>query len=77
MGLGKLESRFPLFGDVGEEPASTSVVKRYTRRVTRSDVDLIRGRRSTREFQPDSQRHGILWQHSKAGRVEVCGLLHA
>lgn len=56
----------------------TSVVKRYSRRVTRSDVDLIRGRRSTREFQLDSQRHGIRWQqHDKAGRVEVCGLLHA
>ena len=48
----------------------TSVVKRYSRRVTRSDVDLIRGRRLTREFQLDSQRHGIRWQHDKAGRVE-------
>jgi hypothetical protein len=77
MGLGKPETRF---GDVDKEPASTSVVKRYSRRVTRSDVDLIRGRRSTREFQLDSQRHGRQRQRDKgrssrdiwsASRVEL------
>jgi len=64
MGLGKPETRF---GDVDRETASTSVVKRYSRRVTRSDVDLIRGRRSAREFRLDSQRHGRRWQRDKAG----------
>jgi hypothetical protein len=77
MGLGKPETRF---GDVDEEPASTSVVKSYSRRVTRSDVDLIRGRRSTREFQLDSQRHGRRGQRDEgrssrgiwsASRVEL------
>jgi hypothetical protein len=74
MGLGKPETRF---GDVDEEPASTSVVKRYSRRVTRSDVDLIRGRRSTREFQLDSQRHGRRRQRDEGRSSRGICLLHA